>query len=113
MSPKPGYGAVAFDGSVRLDEKLLPRLGLSEQEIQQGIGHRSFALIDMMQPCVSFNKVNTSGWYKQRCDPLPQAYDCQQVLSLPIVNKAVTIHCVEGRKEHLLFEGVCLNQDIK
>ena len=32
-----GYGAVAFDGSVRLNEKLLPRLGLSEQEIQQGI----------------------------------------------------------------------------
>jgi predicted phosphoribosyltransferase len=32
-----GYGAVAFDGSVRLNEKLLPRLGLSEGEIQQGI----------------------------------------------------------------------------
>ena len=32
-----GYGAVAFDGTVRLNEKLLPRLGLSEDEIQQGI----------------------------------------------------------------------------
>jgi predicted phosphoribosyltransferase len=32
-----GYGAVAFDGSVRLNERLLPRLGLSEGEIQQGI----------------------------------------------------------------------------
>ena len=32
-----GYGAVAFDGSVRLNEKLLPRLGLSNQEIEQGI----------------------------------------------------------------------------
>lgn len=32
-----GYGAVAFDGTVRLNEKLLPRLGLREQEIQQGI----------------------------------------------------------------------------
>jgi len=43
--------------------------------IQQGIGHRGFALIDVLQPCVSFNKVNTFAWYKQRCDPLPQAYD--------------------------------------
>jgi putative phosphoribosyl transferase len=32
-----GYGAVAFDGTVRLNEWLLPRLGLSEQEIQKGI----------------------------------------------------------------------------
>jgi putative phosphoribosyl transferase len=32
-----GYGAVAFDGTVRLNERLVPRLGLSEKEIQQGI----------------------------------------------------------------------------
>ncbi|MEE9591657.1 MAG: phosphoribosyltransferase family protein [Thermodesulfobacteriota bacterium] len=32
-----GYGAVAFDGTVRLNEDLLPRLGLTEQEIQKGI----------------------------------------------------------------------------
>lgn len=32
-----GYGAVAFDGTVRLNQKLLQGLGLSEQEIQQGI----------------------------------------------------------------------------
>ena len=32
-----GYGAVAFDGTVRLNEKLLPRLGLNKEEIQKGI----------------------------------------------------------------------------
>jgi putative phosphoribosyl transferase len=32
-----GYGAVAFDGTVRLNERLLPGLGLREDEIQQGI----------------------------------------------------------------------------
>jgi putative phosphoribosyl transferase len=32
-----GYGAVAFDGTVRLNERLLPGLGLGEDEIQQGI----------------------------------------------------------------------------
>jgi putative phosphoribosyl transferase len=32
-----GYGAVAFDGTVRLNQRLLPGLGLSEDEIQQGI----------------------------------------------------------------------------
>lgn len=32
-----GYGAVAFDGTVRLNEQLLPRLGLNKEEIQQDI----------------------------------------------------------------------------
>jgi DMSO/TMAO reductase YedYZ molybdopterin-dependent catalytic subunit len=38
----------------------------------------------------------------------PQSLTYQQVLSLPMVKRAVTLHCVEGWKEHLLFEGVRL-----
>jgi 2-oxoacid:acceptor oxidoreductase, beta subunit, pyruvate/2-ketoisovalerate family len=34
-----------------------------------------FALVDILQPCVSFNKVNTFGWYKQRCYKLGDEYD--------------------------------------
>ena len=34
--------------------------------IQAGIRHKGFALIDVLQPCVSFNRVQTYGWYKQR-----------------------------------------------
>jgi len=34
--------------------------------IQQGIQHKGFALIEVLQPCVSFNHVNTFAWYKQR-----------------------------------------------
>lgn len=43
--------------------------------IQEGIAHRGFALIDVLQPCVSFNKVNTFAWYKERCDPVSRTYD--------------------------------------
>ena len=43
--------------------------------IQQGVTHRGFALIDALQPCVSFNKVNTFAWYKKRCRPVPSEYD--------------------------------------
>jgi putative phosphoribosyl transferase len=32
-----GYGAVAFDGTMRLNEDLVPRLGLTEEQIGQGI----------------------------------------------------------------------------
>ena len=34
--------------------------------IKQGISHRGFALIDILQPCVSFNHKNTHQWYRER-----------------------------------------------
>jgi len=34
--------------------------------IEAGMLHRGFAFIDVLQPCVSFNHVNTFTWYKQR-----------------------------------------------
>lgn len=43
--------------------------------IQQGIQHKGFSLIDILQPCVSFNKINTFGWYNQRCYELPPEHD--------------------------------------
>jgi 2-oxoglutarate ferredoxin oxidoreductase subunit beta len=34
--------------------------------IKKGITHRGFALIDILQPCVSFNHKNTFQWYQER-----------------------------------------------
>jgi 2-oxoglutarate ferredoxin oxidoreductase subunit beta len=34
--------------------------------IKKGITHRGFALIDILQPCVSFNHKNTFKWYRER-----------------------------------------------
>jgi len=34
--------------------------------IQEGIKHNGFSLIDILQPCVSFNHVNTFDWYRKR-----------------------------------------------
>jgi 2-oxoglutarate ferredoxin oxidoreductase subunit beta len=34
--------------------------------IKKGITHRGFALIDILQPCVSFNPKNTFQWYRER-----------------------------------------------
>jgi 2-oxoglutarate ferredoxin oxidoreductase subunit beta len=46
--------------------------------IQEAIVHKGFALVDILQPCVSFNKVNTFAWYKNRCRELPSEYDPTQ-----------------------------------
>jgi len=65
VAMKAGFVARAFSG---LPDHLA-------QLIQQAIAHRGFSLIDILQPCVSFNKVNTFTWYKSRCRELPPDYD--------------------------------------
>jgi len=34
--------------------------------ILEGINHKGFSLIDVLQPCISFNKKNTYEWYSKR-----------------------------------------------
>ena len=41
--------------------------------VMAGIQHRGFALIDVLQPCVTFNKVNTYEFYRQRCYKLEES----------------------------------------
>ncbi len=34
--------------------------------IKEGVKHKGFSLIDILQPCVTFNKLNTYAWYRER-----------------------------------------------
>ncbi len=34
--------------------------------IKAAVNHKGFSLVDIFQPCVTFNKVNTYAWYSQR-----------------------------------------------
>ncbi len=43
--------------------------------IQQAIAHRGLSLVDILQPCPSFNKINTFAWYKERCYLLPKEHE--------------------------------------
>jgi 2-oxoglutarate/2-oxoacid ferredoxin oxidoreductase subunit beta len=45
------------------------------QLIVQGVKHKGFAHIDILQPCVTFNRVNTQAWYAKRVYKLDQSYD--------------------------------------
>ena len=46
----------------------------------EGIRHKGYALIDILQPCVSFNKVNTYQWYKDRVYKLGTDYNPENKL---------------------------------
>jgi len=43
--------------------------------MKAAISHKGFALLDILQPCVTFNKVNTFKWYSDRVYKLEEEYD--------------------------------------
>ena len=43
--------------------------------MKEAISHEGFSLVDILQPCVTFNRVNTYDWYRKRCYPVDSAYD--------------------------------------
>ncbi len=65
ISMNAGFVARGFSGNVDHLVSL----------IQRGIQHKGFSLIDVLQPCVSFNHLNTYAWYKQRCYEIDTDHD--------------------------------------
>ena len=43
--------------------------------VKQAIQHRGAALVDIMFPCVTFNRLNTFAWFKQRATPISPGHD--------------------------------------
>ena len=43
--------------------------------MKQAIEYKGYALVDILQPCISFNKVNTFAWYSKRVYELDSTYD--------------------------------------
>ncbi len=62
-----GAGFVARSFSGRKDHLI--------SVMKQAIEYPGYALVDIFQPCVSFNKINTFAWYNQRVYELDESYD--------------------------------------
>ena len=43
--------------------------------MKAAITHKGFALLDILQPCVTFNKINTYEWYRQRVYHIEPEYN--------------------------------------
>jgi len=43
--------------------------------LKAAIAHRGYALVDILQPCVSFNRVNTFQWFKDHTVYLEESFD--------------------------------------
>jgi 2-oxoglutarate ferredoxin oxidoreductase subunit beta len=56
VSLDAGFVARSFSGDIQHLTEI----------IKEGIMHRGFSMIDILQPCVTFNKLNTYAWYRER-----------------------------------------------
>jgi 2-oxoglutarate ferredoxin oxidoreductase subunit beta len=45
--------------------------------IRKAIQHKGYALVDVFQPCVTFNHVNTSAWFKEKTYYLDEVHDAK------------------------------------
>jgi len=49
--------------------------------MKEAMNHQGFALIDILQPCVTFNKVNTYEWYRERVYHVEPEYNPEDRLA--------------------------------
>ena len=59
------FVARAFAGDIEETKKI----------IKKAILHKGYALVDIFQPCVTFNKINTYDWFKEHTYYLDSKYD--------------------------------------
>lgn len=60
--------------------------------IVDGINHKGFSLINVYQPCVTFNKVNTYQWFREKVYKLDETHnkeDIKQALSITVGNDKI------------------------
>ncbi|MBN1232396.1 MAG: 2-oxoacid ferredoxin oxidoreductase [Candidatus Coatesbacteria bacterium] len=47
----------------------------SKEILKKAINHKGLSIVDMMHPCVSFNKVNTFSWFRENTYYLEEDFD--------------------------------------
>jgi 2-oxoglutarate ferredoxin oxidoreductase subunit beta len=66
--------AVALDASFAA-RGFAGDMPLLKELMKAAVRHRGYALIDILQPCVTFNRVNTYDWYRKRVYHIEPEYD--------------------------------------
>lgn len=65
ISLDASFVARAFAGDVEQTKEI----------IKKAIQHKGYALVDVFQPCVTYNKINTFRWFKEKTYYLDESYD--------------------------------------
>lgn len=74
QSFNPMVLAVAMDCSF-VARGFVAEIDHLKELMKEAINHRGFSLVDIFQPCVTFNRVNTYDWYRKRCYKIEAEYN--------------------------------------
>jgi 2-oxoglutarate ferredoxin oxidoreductase subunit beta len=66
--------AIALDASF-VARAFCGNMSETKEIFKKAIQHKGFSLVDVFQPCVTFNRVNTYQWFKDRTYYLEEGYD--------------------------------------
>jgi 2-oxoglutarate ferredoxin oxidoreductase subunit beta len=88
------FNPLAF--AVALNASFVARAFIGDREktlelVKRAINHRGFALLDIFQPCVTYNRVNTHQWFKENTYYLNDSHD-------PTDRKTAFAKAIEGPK---------------
>lgn len=66
--------------AIALDASFVARAFAGDGEqtkeiLKKAITHKGYALVDIFQPCVTFNKINTYQWFKEHCYYLEDSHN--------------------------------------
>ena len=76
-----GHGLVGDAGAGFVARAFTGRKDHLVNVMKQAIEHDGYALVDILQPCVSFNHVNTFAYYDKRVHALDADYDAGDKLA--------------------------------
>ncbi|MFC1539614.1 thiamine pyrophosphate-dependent enzyme [Candidatus Latescibacterota bacterium] len=66
--------AIALDASF-VARAFIGDMDKTKEILKKAVQHKGYALVDILQPCVSFNKINTYKWFKEHTYYLDESFD--------------------------------------
>ena len=82
-------------------------LDQTKEILKKAIEHKGYALVDILQPCVSFNKINTFKWFKDNTYYLEDSHDPynrEQAFKRAVENKKLPLGIFYISPEKSTFE---------
>ena len=87
----------------------------AKEVLKEAFLHKGYALVDIFQPCVVFNKVNTYQWFKANTYELESSYDSSDLpaaMTKALENDPIPIG-IFYRKMYMTFEDHLRNDENK
>lgn len=84
--------------------------------IKQGISHHGFSLIDVLQQCITLNKVNTVAWYRERIYRLEESgyrvVDKNEALKKALESEKIPLGIFWQEKKYTYEDGFPQIKDV-